>query len=104
DKNAPDAKKYTAVPPSTPGSTALLFALPVTIPKTDKELAENKDKPEKLKFVSAITPTNFTLRLEGIVGTPPKPGQPRDPANPLLRDYAAKFEIRAWIADIQNWL
>ena len=26
-------------------------------------------------------------------GDPPKPGQPRDPASPLIRNYAARFDV-----------
>lgn len=83
--HVPNDKSYTAVTPKNAGSPALLYALPPT------------------EEVHGTTPSNFTIRLEGIVGTPPPPGRPRDPANPLIRDYGAKFEIRAWLTDLQAW-
>src|SRR5262245_59893181 len=53
--------------------------------------------------VSATTPFNFTIRLDGVVGDPPKPGQPRNPAQPLIRDYGARFEIGVWRPDMDKW-
>lgn len=77
-------KTYSKVASKT-GAPLPLYAMPITDP------------------VSATTPFNFTIRLEGVVGEPPKPGQPRDPASPLIRNYAARFEIGVWRPDMDKW-
>lgn len=84
DRDPVLGKNYTPVPSSS-GAPIPLYAMPLTDP------------------VSATTPFNFTIRLEGVVGDPPKPGQPRDPASPLIRTYAARFEIGVWRPDMDKW-
>lgn len=87
--HAPDldpvlGKNYTKAL-SKSGAPLPLYALPLTEP------------------VAAKTPFNFTIRLEGVNGTPPPPGQLRDPNKPQIRDYEARFEVGAWKSDMDKW-
>lgn len=83
DKHPTLGKNYLPAP-SKSGAPLPLFALPLTAP------------------VKAETPFTFTIRLEGVNGTPPPPDVIRDPKKPEIRDYEARFEIGVWRPDMEK--
>ncbi|HLX62215.1 MAG TPA: hypothetical protein VKX17_13120 [Planctomycetota bacterium] len=76
-------KDAVRVMPSDPASQVKLYATELT------------------PAVSVTTPSNFELRLSGIRGT--IPDGPRAP-NTINKNYSVSFEVRLWIAELQNWV
>ena len=82
----PNDPNLLPVKPTNPTSTAKLFATPLTGAK------------------SARTPTNFQLRITGIIGSVAPLGTVRNPANPKNLNFTVNFEVGIWVADLAKWM